>query len=85
MKSKIGVSSFSGGSGFGITKVGDGSSKDSGLAIWDSFSNGFFSTSLGVFSKIFVRMLLPELAETCKNEPPKAVLRSFEVFLSRPI
>ena len=85
MKSEIGVSSFSGGLGFGIAKVGDGSGKDSGSAIWDSSSNGFSYTSLGMFSKIFVRMLLPELAETFKNEPPKAVLRSFEVFLLRPI
>jgi len=85
MKSKIEVSSFSGGSGFGIAEVGDGSSKDSGSAMGDSSSNYFSSTSSGMFSKIFVRMLLPELAETCKNEPPEAVLRSFEVFLSRPI
>jgi len=30
MKSEIGVSSFSGGSGFGIAEVGDGFCKDSG-------------------------------------------------------
>ena len=59
MKSEIRVSSFSGGSGFGIAEVGDGSGKDSGSAIWDSSSNGFSSTSSGMFSKIFVRMLLP--------------------------
>jgi hypothetical protein len=29
-------------------------------------------------------MLLSEL-EMCKNEPPEAVLRRFEVFLLRPI
>ena len=80
MKSKIGVSSFSSGSGFGIAKVGDRSGKDSGLAMGDSSSNGFSYTSSGMFSKIFVRMLLLELAETCKNEPPKAVLRCFKVF-----
>jgi hypothetical protein len=33
MKSKIGVSSFSGGSGSGIAKACDGSGKNSGLAI----------------------------------------------------
>jgi len=33
MKSKIGVSSFSGGSGFGIAEVGDRLGKDSGSAI----------------------------------------------------
>jgi hypothetical protein len=33
MKSEIGVSSFFGGSGFGIAKVGDGLDKDFGLAI----------------------------------------------------
>ena len=85
MKSKIGVSSFFSGSGFGIAKVGDGSGKDLGSAMGDSASNGFSSTSLGMFSKIFVRMLLLEFVETCKNEPPEAVLRRLEVFLSRPI
>ena len=85
MKSEIGVSSFFGGSGFGIAEIGDGLGKSSGLAIWDSSSSGFFSTSLGAFYKILVRILLPELAETCKNEPPEAVLRCFEVFLLRPI
>ena len=67
------------------TEVGDGSGKDLGSAMGDSASNGFSSTSLGASSKILVRMLLPVLAETCKNEPPEAVLRSFEVFLLRPI
>jgi len=33
MKYEIGVSSFSGGSGFGIAEVGDGSGKDSSSAI----------------------------------------------------
>ena len=33
MKSEIGVSSFFGGSGFGIAEVGDGSGKDLGLAM----------------------------------------------------
>ena len=75
---------FFGGSGFRIAEVGDGSGKDSGSAIWDSSTNLFSSTSLGMFSKIFVRMLLPKLAETCKNEPPEAVLRSFEVFYQDP-
>jgi hypothetical protein len=32
----------------------------------------------------FGRMLLPELLKTCKNEPPKAVLRSFKVFYQDP-
>jgi hypothetical protein len=64
MKSKIRVFSFSGGLGFGIADVGDGLGKSFGSAIWDSSSSSFFSTSLGVFSRILVRMLLPELAET---------------------
>ena len=84
MKSKIGVSSFSNGSGFGIAKVGDGYSKDLGSVIWDSSSNGFSTTSSVMFSKIFVRMLLPTLAEACKNEPPEAVLRSFDVSYQEP-
>jgi hypothetical protein len=84
MKSKIRVSSLSGGSGSRIAEAYGGLSIDSGLAIWDSSSSDF-STSAGVFSKIFVRMLLPILVETCKNEPLKAVLRRFKVFLSSPI
>ena len=67
MKSKIGVSSFFGGSGSGIAEVGDGSGKDLSSTIWDYSSSGL------------------ELVETCKNEPPEAVLRCFKVFLSRPI
>ena len=44
------------------------------------FLLGFFSTSSGVFSKIFIRMLLPELVETCKNELPEAVLKTLQGF-----
>jgi hypothetical protein len=84
-KIQIGVSSFSGGSGFGTAEVGDGLRRSSVSAIWDSFSSGFSSTSSGVLSKTLVRMLLPELAETRKNDPPEAVSRYFEVSLSRPI
>jgi hypothetical protein len=83
MKSKIGVSSFSGGSGFGIAEAGDGLGKSSSSAIWDS-SSSFFSTSSGVFSRILVRMLLPELVETWRNESPKAVSRCFEVSYQDP-
>jgi hypothetical protein len=75
MKSKIRVSSLSGGSGSRIAEAYGGLSIDSGLAIWDSSSSDF-STSA---------MLLPILVETCKNEPLKAVLRRFKVFLSSPI
>ena len=88
MKSEIGVSSFFGGTGFGTAKVCDGLGRDSGSAIWDSSSNGFFSTSSVVFSKILVSMLLPELAYggvQLSRIPPEAVLRCFKVFLSRPI
>jgi hypothetical protein len=56
-----------------------------GLAIWDSSSSSFTYTSSGMFSKILATMLLPELEEMCKNEPPEAILRRFEVFLLRPI
>ena len=68
-----------------MAELGDGSGKDSGSAIWDFSSNGWCSSSSGMFYKILVRMLLSVLAETCKNEPPEAVLRCFEVFLLRPI
>jgi hypothetical protein len=84
MKSKTEVSSFFGGSRSRTAEVGDGFGKDSGSAICDSSSNDF-SSSLGRSSKIFVRILHPELVETCKNESPEAVLRCFEVFLLRPI
>jgi hypothetical protein len=85
MKSKIGVFSFSGSLGFGTAKVGDGLRKSSGSTIWDSSSRGYFSTFSEVFSRILVRMLLPESAKTCKNDPREVVSRRFEVFLSRPI
>ena len=85
MKSKIKVSSFFGGLGFRIAEVGDGFGKDLGSAMGDSSSNSFTFTFFEIFYKIFVRMFLLELAETCKNEPPEAILRSFEFFLSRPI
>jgi hypothetical protein len=78
------VSSF-GGSGFEIDEAGDGLGKSFGLAIRVSCSNDFFSTSLGVFSRILVRMLLPKLAEIWRNDPLEAVSRRFKVFLSRPI
>jgi hypothetical protein len=85
MESEIGVSSFSGSLGFGTAEVGDGLGKSLGSAIWDSSSRGYFSTFSEVFSRILVRTLLPESAETCKNDPPEVVSRRFEVFLSRPM
>jgi hypothetical protein len=84
IKSKIRVSSFSGGLGSGIAEVGDGSGKDSNSAIWDSSSKNF-SLSSRRSCKIFVRMLLPYSAETCMNKPSTVVLRYSMVFLVRPM
>jgi hypothetical protein len=58
MKSKIRVSSLSGGLGSGIAEACGGLGIDSCSAIWDSSSSGF-STSAGVFSKIFRKNASP--------------------------
>jgi hypothetical protein len=85
MKSENGVSSFSGSSKIRIAEVCGGFGKSSGSAIWDSSSKEFSLGSIGLSARIWSRIHLASLVERCKNDPPEDTLRSFKVFILRPI